>query len=184
MTALAHMGMNFEISTFGPKVLGPFNWYLKVHRHLVSCQDRVDDGRRRRGGSGKKKWEKMLSALFWRQRIQKYWCNYLHRSRDSGSPVCGIFLIYMLWKIVKYKQLSYCFSALQFRKRITSSFVLVLSLLIYCTLSYFILFALMAFCFCYTLLNTTATPFFSLIKLQCCTAVQLSLLHSVNSFPS
>ena len=29
--------------------------------------------------------------LFWRQRTQQYWCYYPHRSRDTVSPVCGIF---------------------------------------------------------------------------------------------
>ena len=34
----------------------------------------------------------LMGHLFWRQRKQKYWCYYLHRSRDSVSPVCGIFI--------------------------------------------------------------------------------------------
>ena len=115
----------------------------------------------------------MLSALFDASGYKNIGATICIGREIRCLPYAGCFLIYMIWKIVKYKELSYCFSALQFRKRITSSFLLVLSLLIYCTLLYFILFALMAFCFCYTLLNTTATPFFSLIKLQCSTAVQL-----------
>ena len=53
-----------------------------------------------RGGRGNnsfffaKKKIKYYQPLFWRQRTQKYWCYYPHRSRDSVSHVCRIFIWY------------------------------------------------------------------------------------------
>jgi hypothetical protein len=68
---------------------------------------------------GKK--NKCYQPLFGRQRKQKYWCYYPHRSRDLVSPVCGFFygfhIIFRLWRQtavpslicpLKSPNLSYC----------------------------------------------------------------------------
>ena len=61
-------------------------------------------GRGRGGGGGGEEKKRKYQPLFWGQRGKKYWCYYLHRLRDSESPMRDFFVLFNQFiKLLKKK---------------------------------------------------------------------------------